>query len=242
MPVSTSLYPADFYAERRRHTAHAAARILAALPENLVRNRVADIGCGTGTFLAAALASGSSYAFGIEGDWVSPEMLDDPRIVFEPQDLERAFTGPRVDLALSLEVAEHLSPGRAADFVAELTRLAPAVLFSAAIPGQGGVGHVNEQWQSYWASLFSARGYAAYDVIRPKLWTDEAIPAWYRQNVVLYLDAEAAGHIGLNPTEPALLDTVHPAFWARANRELGYANALPESEVLRRQAEQQQQQ
>nr|WP_314258048.1 class I SAM-dependent methyltransferase [uncultured Devosia sp.] len=235
--MTASLYPAGFYDNRRAHTAHAARRLLAALPSGLARTSVADIGCGTGTWLAAALHDGAQHAFGIEGDWVKPEMLDDPRIAFAPQDLEQRFTGPNVDLAISLEVAEHLSPQRAQTFVADLVALAPAVLFSAAIPGQGGVGHLNEQWQSSWAALFATHGYLAYDVIRPAIWADEDIPAWYRQNAVLYLNAETAAALDLAPTEPALLDRVHPAFWNRANRELRYANALPESEVLRRQAQ-----
>lgn len=235
--MSTSLYPADFYANRRSHTAHAASRIFAALPEKLLRNRVADIGCGTGTFL---VASGASYQFGIEGDWVKPDMLDEPDIVFESRNLEQRFAGPHVDLVLSLEVAEHLTPERAESFVADLVAMAPAVLFSAAIPGQGGVGHLNEQWQSYWAKLFADHGRKPYDVVRDKIWTDEAVPAWYRQNAILYLDDETASDLRLTASDPALLDRVHPAFWARANRELKYANALPESEVLRRQAQQQQ--
>jgi SAM-dependent methyltransferase len=238
--MTASLYPAGFYENRRAHTAHAARRILVALPAALPRASVADIGCGTGTWLAAALADGAQSAFGIEGDWVTPAMLDDPRIIFAPQDLEQRFTGPRVDLALSLEVAEHLSPERAESFVADLVALAPAILFSAAIPGQGGVGHRNEQWQSWCAALFARHNYLAFDLIRPAIWTDEAIPAWYRQNAILYLDPPSgAGH---TPTAPALLDRVHPAFWNRANRELRYADALPESEVLRRQAEAAQQQ
>jgi len=235
--MPTSLYPADFYADRRTHTAHAARQLFAALPAGLRRDRVADIGCGTGTFLAA---SGASFAFGIEGGWVKPDMLDDPAIVFECRDLEQRFSGPRVDLALSLEVAEHLAPSRAESFVADLCAMAPAVLFSAAIPGQGGVGHVNEQWPSYWARLFAAHGLKPYDVLRDRIWTDEAIPAWYRQNAILFLEDETAAGLGLTSTEPALLDRVHPAFWARANRELTYANAIPESEVLKQQAQQQQ--
>ena len=240
--MMSQLYPADFYADRRAHTAHAAARLLAVLPPDLPRASVADIGCGTGTWLATALDTGSTSAVGIEGNWVTPDMLDDKRIDFRPHDLETRFTGPRVDLALSLEVAEHLSPGRAPTFVADLVALAPAILFSAAIPGQGGVGHLNEQWPSYWAALFAAQGYAAIDSVRPAIWTDEAIPAWYRQNAILFVDRPTLALLGLTPADPALLDRVHPSFWARANRELAYANALPESEVLRRRAEQQQQQ
>ncbi len=237
MPMSTSLYPADFYADRRSHTAHAAANILAALPAGLKRDSVADIGCGTGTFLAAALEAGASAVYGIEGAWVRPDMLDDPRIHFTNQDLEHGFSGAQVDLAMSLEVAEHLTPERAEGFVTDLVAMGPATLFSAAIPGQGGVGHINEQWQSFWADLFAAHGRKPYDVLRPKLWADEAIPAWYRQNIILYLDDATASGLGLVPEDPDLLDRVHPAFWARANRELAYANALPESEVLRRRAE-----
>jgi SAM-dependent methyltransferase len=239
--MTASLYPAGFYENRRAHTAHAARRILQALPPGLARASVADIGCGTGTWLATALATGSQSSFGMEGDWVTPAMLDDPRIHFVPHDLELPFTAPRVDLAMSLEVAEHLSPERAPGFVADLVALAPAILFSAAIPGQGGVGHRNEQWQSFWAGLFSTHGYTAHDIIRPLIWTDEDIPAWYRQNAVLYLDAPSRASLNLEPTNPGLLDTVHPSFWERANRELRYANALPESEVLRRQAAQAQQ-
>lgn len=240
--MTAPLYPADFYQNRRAHTAHAARRILGALPSGLPRDSVADIGCGTGTWLAAALELGAATAFGIEGDWVKPGMLDDSRIDFAPQDLEHRFTAPRVDLAISLEVGEHLSPARADSLVDDLVALAPAILFSAAIPGQGGVAHINEQWQSWWARLFAAHGYTAHDVIRPAIWTDEAIPAWYRQNAVLYLDEATRTGLGLTPSNPALLDKVHPSFWARANRELAYANALPESEVLRRQAEAAQQQ
>jgi SAM-dependent methyltransferase len=239
--MTTSLYPPDFYADRRQHTLYAARRILRALPRGLAVTRLADIGCGTGTFLAAGLELGAREVFGIEGDWVTPSMLDDARIAFEPRDLEQRFEGPRVDLVLSLEVAEHLSAARAESFVHDLVAMAPAVLFSAAIPGQGGVGHVNEQWQSYWGNLFAAQGYRPYDAVRPRIWTDEAVPAWYRQNAILYLRPDIGDGLDLSPTEPALLDKVHPAFWARANRELKYANALPESEVLRQQAEQQQQ-
>lgn len=232
--MTATIYPPDFYENRRAHTAHAATEILACLPSSLPRRAIADIGCGTGTWLATALASGSDTAFGIEGDWVSPEMLDDPRIQFVAQNLETPFTGPRLDLAISLEVAEHLSPKRGPGFVADLVALAPAILFSAAIPGQGGVGHVNEQWQSYWAGLFAQHGYQPYDVIRPKIWADADIPAWYRQNTILFLDAEAGARIGVSPiASPAQLDLVHPLFWERANRELSYAGGLPESEYLK---------
>ncbi|MDW8444469.1 MAG: hypothetical protein RML45_09315 [Acetobacteraceae bacterium] len=126
-----------------------------------------------------------------------------------PIDLDRRF-----DLALSLEVAEHLPPERAAGFVADLVRLAPAVLFSAAIPLQGGTNHVNERWQAFWAGLFASHGYRAFDVIRPRVWDDPRVEPWYRQNTVLFL---ADGHpetervAKAERDAPRPLSVVHPA-------------------------------
>jgi hypothetical protein len=90
------------------------------------------------------------------------------------------------DLAISLEVAEHLPESRAESFVEDLTRLAPMVLFSAAIPGQGGRDHVNEQWQTYWAAMFSQHDYTLCDFLRPKIWNNRRIAYWYRQNILLF--------------------------------------------------------
>lgn len=233
----SSTYDKAFYENRRRQTLHTAQAVLGVVSEVLVPASVADIGCGTGTFLTAALAGGAVRAIGLEGSWVSGEQVDNQAIDFRNRDLEQRFTlGERVDLAISLEVAEHLTPERADTFVADLCACSPAILFSAAIPGQGGVNHVNEQWQSYWARKFEANGYRAYDIVRPVIWSDEGIPAWYRQNIILYLDRTLASRASAAPSAPKSLDLVHPEFWNRANRELKYANALPESEYLKQQA------
>ena len=97
----------------------------------------------------------------------------------------------RFDLAISLEVAEHLPQTHAAAFVGELTRLAPAVLFSAAIPGQGGLNHVNEQWPDYWAALFEAQGFQPIDTLRWRIWGDDQITWWYKQNLLLFAADDA---------------------------------------------------
>lgn len=232
--MSTTIYPKDFYKNRSAESAHAASKILAICTQYIELKSVSDVGCGTGTWLATALSMGAKSAHGFEGDWLTQDLLDDDRIQLETTDLENPFSGPDVDLVISLEVAEHLSPARANGFVEDLTKRAPAILFSAAIPGQGGVNHLNEQWQSYWAELFMQHNYQPYDIIRPTIWTDADIPAWYKQNTILYLNAAAASNTDLVPvTAPASLDKVHPLFWERANRELKHANARPESEYLK---------
>ena len=65
------------------------------------------------------------------------------RDLAQPLQIDRRF-----DLALSLEVAEHLPPECGSEFVQTLTDLSSVILFSAAIPFQGGTDHLNEQWPS----------------------------------------------------------------------------------------------
>src|ERR1051326_3058645 len=95
--------------------------------------------------------------------------------------------------AISLEVAEHLPEASAQGFVASLTRLAPVVLFSAAVPLQGGAEHVNEQWQEYWRSKFSELDYVACDAIRPVIWGNEDVFTYYQQNILVYVAAAELG-------------------------------------------------
>jgi hypothetical protein len=86
---------------------------------------------------------------------------------FQAADLSKSFNvGRRFDLVQSLEVAEHLPVGNAEEFVGCLCAHGDVVQFSAAQPGQGGVGHLNERCPSYWAGLFSAQADVAYDCVR----------------------------------------------------------------------------
>jgi hypothetical protein len=101
-------------------------------------------------------------------------------------------------------VAEHLDEARADTFVQSLARHGDTIMFSAAIPGQGGTHHVNEQWPSYWAEKFAKAGYTAYDVIRPRIWTDPRVMVWYKQNILLFSRGRAF------EAPASRLDLVHP--------------------------------
>jgi len=98
-----------------------------------------------------------------------------------PLDLKKSF-----DLVQSLEVAEHLPEGKAELFVDNLIRHGDVILFSAAVPHQGGEHHVNEQPPEYWRRKFAARGYAAFDFVRPKLEGRSEVMPWYRFNSYVY--------------------------------------------------------
>src|SRR5205823_3545352 len=124
---------------------------------------------------------------GLDGPSVdASHLLIDPAC-FTPVDLARCpELAETFDLALCLEVAEHLPPRASRPLVRLLTRAAPLVLFSAAIPGQGGVGHRNEQWPDYWRARFAEFGYRRLDPVRRHVWQDPRVAGWYQQNLYLY--------------------------------------------------------
>jgi hypothetical protein len=182
-------YTTAFFKDQITGSRKSADMIAGICQELLHPESVIDIGCGVGTWLAAFRALGISDIAGYDGAWVDRQLLQIPDEVFHPVDLnQRLRTDRRYDLAVSLETAEHLRPERGDTFVADLVALAPAVLFSAAIPHQGGTGHLNEQWQDYWAALFADHGYEAKDCIRPRVWDSSPGALWYAQNTLLYVD------------------------------------------------------
>lgn len=165
--------------------AHSAERVLRALFTSFRPRSLLDIGCGVGFWLAAAERLGIVDLVGVEGPWVEDVALrvDQDRLVVH--DLEGGLDlGRRFDLVVSIEVAEHLSAAAAGTFVQSLVCHSDLVLFSAAIPGQGGTGHRNEQLPDYWADHFAAHGYRPVDVVRRALWTDRSVHVWLRQNVI----------------------------------------------------------
>jgi SAM-dependent methyltransferase len=192
--TEASTYNAGFYKDLQDTSYASAMRVLAVVFDILKFRSVVDFGCGTGAWLRAAQELGSVRALGIDGDWVKPEMLVSKTIEFRPMELEQPIRLPETfELAISCEVGEHLSEARANGFVADLCAAAPRVLFGAAIPRQGGSSHINEQWQSYWASKFIANGYTPIDVVRPQVAGYDDVLPWYKNNILLYVqNAEAA--------------------------------------------------
>lgn len=214
--TSDITYDESFYNDLVK-TAGPSATIIAPMVNALVGAKsVIDIGCGDGSWLAAFLACGADDIEGRDGEWLDESVLKFPRDkfkrtnLFAPIHIDRPF-----DLAVSLEVAEHLPQSRAAKFVEELTSAAPVVLFSAAIPLQEGPNHINEQWPSYWAAHFASRGYVPVDAIRLKVWNNPDVTWWYKQNLLIYvdktkLDAYPKLKIAFETTGGEALDLVHP--------------------------------
>ncbi|MCW1951552.1 MAG: methyltransferase domain-containing protein [Octadecabacter sp.] len=148
---------------------------------------VIDLGCGLGFFLKAMANEGSKVT-AVDNDWVKDLETEVPKDSYVFHDLNEPFKSPkRYALATSFEVAEHLKPERSESFVDDLCALSNTVAFSAAIPGQGGSGHINLRWQSDWVEMFAERGYRCYDAIRPEISNKEDSYFWFRQNAFLFV-------------------------------------------------------
>jgi len=210
-------YDRTFF-DAHRAGALRSAGVLVPLVLGLVRPRsVVDVGCGAGTWLAVFREQGVDDLLGIDGAYVDPAQLEIPREQFLAHDLATRLSLDRTfDLAVTLEVAEHLPPEAAASFVSSLAGLAPCVLFSAAIPHQAGEGHVNCRWPEYWAALFADHDFVPIDCFRRRLWRDERVEWWYAQNVILYARRDrldAALERELARTDDHTLPLVHPALF-----------------------------
>jgi SAM-dependent methyltransferase len=184
-------YNESFFGEQRDGSRSSALQVVPLVLQMLapaVPQRVLDVGCGVGAWAAAFREMGVPDVRGVDGDYVDRQALLLPADSFTAHDLAIPFRPEETDdLVVCLEVGEHLPPKRAESLVDDLTRLAPVVLFSAAVPGQGGVAHVNEQWPDYWAALFKQRGYRAVDCLRRRVWDNPRVRWWYAQNMLLYV-------------------------------------------------------
>jgi SAM-dependent methyltransferase len=175
------------------------------LPQSVI-----DVGCGRGVWAAEWRRRGVAQCLGVDGEYVPRSSLLIPETSFLPRDLTKAFDlGRRFDLVQCLEVAEHVPSNSATVLIDTLVRHGDVVIFSAAVPGQGGEHHVNERPFKYWRTMFDSRGYRMYDAVRPSLRGKHDIEPWYRYNAFVF--ASDSGLNRLNPSVPVTcLEEGHP--------------------------------
>jgi SAM-dependent methyltransferase len=209
-------YSSTFYRQVHAQVRDSAREIVPLVTALVQPKRVVDVGCGTGTWLAAFAEHGATDVLGLDGDYVDRSLLDIPADRFVAADLSKPVrVAGRYDLAVCLEVAEHLPEASAGPLVDLLTSLAPCVLFSAAIPFQGGVNHLNEQWPEYWADRFRARTFLPIDCLRRAVWSNEKVAWFYAQNILLFAEERYAKDRPLLARElsntTGQLSLVHPS-------------------------------
>lgn len=212
-----SLYSDQFFANIRSGSRRSAEAIVPRIMELLQPHSVLDVGCGVGAWLDVFRQHGVAEIFGVDGSYVQPQTLEIPATCFAAHDLTQPLhLGRRFDLVMSLEVAEHVPSTGAEAFVASLTAHSAAVLFSAAIPFQGGTHHVNEQWPGYWITKFQQRGYTVVDGLRQQFWDNTEVEWWYTQNMLLFIrqerlaDYPAVQTVRTQTTAQPPLALVHP--------------------------------
>lgn len=190
--MTKHVYSTDFYDYIDAGSRASAAVVARLLLGEMKLSSLLDVGSGHGAWAAEWIKAGVGDVVAVDGDYVRRDQLAIPADKFvahdlaTPLDLKRRF-----DLVQSLEVAEHLAAEHAAGFVGNLVRHGDVVLFSAAVPHQGGEHHVNEQPPQYWRELFARHGFDAFDWLRPRLAGRREVKPWYRFNSFIY--ANAAG-------------------------------------------------
>lgn len=172
-----------------------AVRSAGAIADSIVSEfrpkRVIDVGCGTGALLEALREKGCEVS-GLEYSeaglaYCRRRGLDVRKFNLEVDTLESDRT---FDVAVSMEVAEHLPERIASRYVALLANLSDVIVFTAAPPGQGGADHVNEQPPDYWITRFRQHDFElAQEQVRRwrERWKSAGnVESWYYQNLMIF--------------------------------------------------------
>lgn len=202
------IYNTEFFKSINDNSVKAASIVLPYLFEFYKPNSVIDIGCGVGAWLRAAKDMGVETIHGVDINEEDEQNLFVPRDVIDIFDFsnltsqKEPISHERYDLAISLEVAEHLNRQNAVPFIKYITSFSDVVLFSAALPFQNGTHHVNCQPARYWSDLFKKEGFLCADLFRRRLMFDPQLSVsdwWYGQNSYLFV----------RDTKKELLDALH---------------------------------
>jgi hypothetical protein len=205
------LYNEQYYQSITPQSATSARLVIPVVCSFIQPGSVVDVGCGVGAWLQSWQQNGINNYLGIDGSHVQKHLLIPPEKFLAANLEEKIEVNRKFDLVMSLEVAEHIPAEHAATFISSLCSLGDVVLFSAAIPGQGGVLHYNEQYPQYWASLFAGNGFTGYDCIRPGIWLNNQIDVCYRQNIFFFVsDPVKEKYPAITSHAGPLLPLVHP--------------------------------
>lgn len=212
-------------------TYHAAKKIVPllidvfGLPESAV-----DLGGGGGGWLKAFQDLGTKRILCIDTPAITQnDLLISREKEFLPCDLSLNIPTPvKCDFAISTEFAEHVGIEMSEKIVDFLCQSAPVILFSAAIPGQGGGDHINEQRPSFWKKLYQDRGFERFDIIRQQIIFDKTIPSWFRQNLYLFVENNYLKEHNLKLTNSFIPDKFEIVHVNNLNKPLGFSDVLKE--------------
>lgn len=218
----SNLYGEEFYINQIKGSYGSAKKYVDILENIFSPKKVVDVGCGRGSWLKAFRENGAEILVGVDGPWNSQEKMIEDSISFYSADLSNPiniFESKSFDLAISLEVAEHLESKYSKIFIESLVNLSSVVLFGAAFNNQGGTNHINEQNHDYWAEIFISFNFYPFDLFRSEVWGDEEVEFWYQQNTFLYVQKDSEVYLkllemGKKPiSNLKYLNCVHPKLY-----------------------------
>jgi 2-polyprenyl-3-methyl-5-hydroxy-6-metoxy-1,4-benzoquinol methylase len=207
------------------HNTTAAERVVPKILKLFSPNSVLDVGCGIGTWLTVFKKHGVMKIKGIDGDYVNRNQLflNIKKDEFIGYDLSTPFTlNEHYDLLICLEVAEHLPPNSAKGFIESLCHHSDVIIFGAAVPGQWGQNHLNEQWAEYWIGLFEEKGYIFTDAIRPQIWQDDYVEWWYKQNILIF----TRNPISFDLNQKKYHSIIHPQHFKQKMEYIDHQNQM----------------
>lgn len=149
---------------------------------------ILDLGCGMGTWTKSLEELGFSNILMVDHPSLPvTDLVNENKGSFTGVDLESGFPpANHFDLIMCIEVLEHFHEKRAIDIFNYITKHTDLVLFSAAIPGQSGEGHINCRRHNYWHKQFAAQGFHFFDGFKTSILNDDSINYWLRQNMFIY--------------------------------------------------------
>jgi hypothetical protein len=191
-------YSEKFYYSVGKRSENSADEILDVLLIHLGKSqigKVTDLGCGAGAWTEKLLTKTNSQISCLDlresiklcqskFTYPSSNRLSYYAVDFEVDEIPLIDS----DLVLNLEVLEHLSLETGRKLISWMSSNSRYVLFSAAIPGQGGTGHINEKPHNFWLKEFQKLGFIACDIIRPLIQHSDKSARYYQLNTFLLVN------------------------------------------------------
>ena len=209
------IYNEEFWGVNHGNYNYKSAKIILPILFNHYKpNSIIDVGCGIGTWLKAAKELGINKFVGIDGNEIEEDFLLVSRKYIKIDNLEthKNINNEKYDLAISVEVAEHLHNNCSVHFVKTLTSYSDVVLFSAAIPYQEGEHHINCNPPQFWVDIFKKYGYDCYDFRNDLMNMWEKVNPCYSQNILLFAKEKYRNtFMKFNLTEKPIF-YYHPAY------------------------------
>ena len=209
------IYNEEFWGNDRGDYNYKSAKIILPIIFKYYKpNSVIDIGCGIGSWLKAVNEIGVNKFIGIDGNEIEEKFLLVSRKYIKIDNLEthENINNEKYDLAMSIEVAEHLHNSCSVNFIETLTSYSDVILFSAAIPYQAGEHHINCNPPQFWVDIFKKYGYDCYDFRNDLMNMWEKINPCYSQNILLFAKEKYRNTFSkFNLTEKPIF-YYHPAY------------------------------